>query len=350
MFFASDNCGPMHPAVRAALIDADTGYMPSYGTDPLMEDVRARMRALFEAPDAAVYLVATGTAANVLGLSTLMDPWQTIFCTPLAHINVDECHAPEFYTGGGKLTLVGPGDKMTPDQLRRAIEGWTLGDVHTSQRGPVQITQVTEMGRLYTLDELRALTEVARAHDLPVFMDGARFANACAALGCSPAEMSWKAGVDALSFGGTKNGCAGVEAVVFFNPEHAWEFELRRKRGAHLFSKHRYLSAQMQGFLGDDVWLDAARAANANAARLRDGLRALPGLEFVEEPEANMIFARLPRRAHARLHAGGAVYGLWGPLEGDPDEVLMMRLVCDWSISHGQIDAFLALAQRAVTG
>ena len=345
MFFASDNAGPMHPAVQAALIEADNGYAPSYGADPIMDDVRARLRTLFEAPAAAVYLVSTGTAANVLGLATLMQPWQTIFCTPLAHINVDECHAPEFYTGGAKLTLVGPGDKMTPDTLSAAINRYTLGDVHTSQRGPVEITQVTEMGRLYTLEELAALTAVARAHGLPVFMDGARFANACAALGCTPAEMSWKVGIDALSFGGTKNGCMGVEAVIFFDLKHAWEFELRRKRGAHLVSKHRYLSAQMQGYLIDDLWLQTARAANANATRLTEGLRSVPGLTFVEKPEANMIFATLPRRAHQHLHAGGAVYGLWGPLEGDPDEILMMRLVCDWSISQAQIDEFLALVQ-----
>ena len=345
MFFASDNTGPMHPAVAQAMIAADTGYLPSYGTDPIMDGVRAQIREIFEAPDAAVYLVATGTAANALALATMAEPWDAVFCTPLAHINVDECHAPEFYTGGAKLSLVGTGDKMTSDQLRTRIEGWGKGDVHTSQRGPVQLTQVTEMGRLYTLDELRALTGVARDYGLPTFMDGARFANALVALGCTPAEMTWKAGINALSFGGTKNGCAGVEAVIFFDPSKAWEFELRRKRGAHLFSKHRYLSAQMQGYLADGVWLDAARAANANAARLAEGLRDMPGLDFVEERAANMIFATLPRREHQRLKAGGAVYGLWGDLEGDPEERIMMRLVCDWSITHEMIDDFLALAK-----
>ncbi len=346
MYFASDNTGPMHPAVAQAMIAADAGYHPSYGADPIMDSVRAQIRELFEAPDAAVYLVATGTAANALALATMANPWDAVFCTPLAHINVDECHAPEFYTGGAKLSLVGAGDKMTPDQLRTRIEGWGKGDVHTSQRGPLQLTQVTEMGRLYTLDEIGALTGVAREYGLPTFMDGARFANALAALECSPAEMTWKAGIDALSFGGTKNGCAGVEAVIFFDPEHSWEFELRRKRGAHLFSKHRYLSAQMQGYLTGGVWLEAARAANANAARLAQGLRDVPRLEFVEEPEANMIFATLPRRDHQRLKAGGAVYGLWGDLEGDPDERVMMRLVCDWSMTHQLIDEFLALAQN----
>ncbi|PVA09902.1 low specificity L-threonine aldolase [Pelagivirga sediminicola] len=345
MYFASDNAGPMHPAVARAMIAADTGFQPSYGSDTIMDGVRAQIRDLFEAPQAAVYLVATGTAANALALATLAQPWQTVFCTPLAHINVDECNAPEFYTGGAKLSLVGGGDKMSADELRARIESYPKGDVHSAQRGPVQITQVTEMGRLYTLQELRALTGVAREYGLPSFMDGARFANALVALDCTPAEMTWKAGIDALSLGGTKNGCAGVEAVIFFDPVHAWEFELRRKRGAHLFSKHRYLSAQMQGYLADGTWLEAARAANSNAARLATGLRNVPELEFVEQPQANMIFATLPRHAHQRLKAAGAVYGLWGDLEGAADERLMMRLVCDWSITHETIDDFLALAK-----
>ena len=344
MFFASDNSGPMHPSVAQAMMAADTGYAPSYGDDPIMDQVRADIRAMFEAPDAAVYLVSTGTAANALGLATLTAPWQTVFCTPLAHINVDECHAPEFYTGGAKLTLVGDDDKMTPDQLRAAIEGWTHGDVHTSQRGPVEITQVTEMGHLYSLEELSALTSVAREYGLPCFLDGARFANAVMALGCTPAEMSWKAGIDALSFGGTKNGCAGVEAVIFFDPGKAWEFELRRKRAAHLVSKHRYLSAQMQGYLADDTWRVAAQAANDNAAYLVAGLKTIEGLTFLAEPQANMIFATLPRRTHQRLHDAGAVYGLWGSLDGDPDAPIKMRLVCDWSITHAQIDAFINAA------
>lgn len=345
MYFASDNSGPMHPAVAKAMIAADQGYQPSYGTDPIMDGVRARIREIFEAPQAAVYLVATGTAANSLALATMMQPWQTVFCTPLAHINMDECQAPEFYTGGAKLSLVGDDDKMGPEQLRARIESWAKGDVHNSQRGPVQMTQVTEMGRVYSLEEIAALTAVARDYDLPTFMDGARFANALVALGCTPAEMTWKAGIDALSFGGTKNGCAGVEAVIFFDPQKAWEFELRRKRGAHLFSKHRYLSAQMQGYLEGDVWLEAARAANANAARLAEGLRGVPDLDFVEEPAANMIFATLPRDRHLALREAGAVYGLWDDLNGGEGERVMIRLVCDWSITHEMIDEFLALAR-----
>lgn len=342
MFFASDNSGPVHPQVLAALSEANNGFSMGYGDDPLTMQVQDRIRELFEAPDAAVYLVATGTAANALALATLCQPFETVFCSPVAHIHEDECNAPEFYTGGAKLTLVPGGDKMTPEALAATIAKENTRGVHGPQRGPVSITQVTERGSVYSLDELRGLTSVARDYDLPVHLDGARFANAMVGLGCSPAEMSWRAGIDALSFGGTKNGLLGVEAVIFFEPDKAWEFELRRKRGGHLFSKGRYLAAQMAAYLTDDLWLNSARAANAACDRLAAGLRAA-GARFAHEPDANMIFAAVPRAAHQRLHEAGAVYHLWdGSLDGDdPDEMLTARLVCDWSISDAQIDQFL---------
>jgi len=347
MNFASDNCGPAHPDILNALSGANEGHAPSYGAEAAMDTLRARIRELFEAPQATVHLVATGTAANALALSTLAQPWQTVFCTPLAHIHTDECNAPEFYTGGAKLTLVGEGDKMTPDALRAAIGGWTAGDVHVPQRGPLALTQVTEKGRVYSLDELSALTGIAREHSLPCYMDGARFANALEALGCTPAEMTWKAGLDAVSLGGTKNGCLGVEAVILFDPGRFWEFELRRKRAAHLFSKHRYLSAQMLAYLEGGLWRRLAGQANARAARLAEGLRGVPGAEFAAAPQANMIFVRLPRATHGRLRAAGAVYGLYeGPLEdGDPEEPLLARLVCDWSCGEEGIDLFLKIAR-----
>ncbi len=345
MFFASDNCGPAHPAVMQAVMDANTGYQPSYGDEPLMDEVRSQLRKLFEAPEAAIYLVATGTAANALTLSTLSQPWQTLFCTPLSHIHTDECNAPEFFTGGAKLSLVGTSDKMTPADLTQAVEGWVLGDVHVSQRGAVSLTQATDKGHVYTPGELSALTSVAHSYGLPVHIDGARFSNAIAALGCSPAELSWKAGIDTLCFGGTKNGCMSVEAVIFFDPKHAWEFELRRKRGAQLFSKHRYLSAQMIGYLANDLWLENAKTANARTAHLANGMRVVHGFELLADPQANEIFANLPRCTHQRLQDAGAQYSLFGPLQGDnPDESLSMRLVCDWSITVDQIDQFVRIA------
>ncbi|MCB1363394.1 MAG: low specificity L-threonine aldolase [Rhodobacteraceae bacterium] len=346
MFFASDNSGPVHPRIMAALGDANSGFQMAYGADTLMGEVRQSLRDLFEAPGAAVYLVATGTAANALALATLANPWETVFCSPVAHIHEDECNAPEFYTGGAKLTLVGQADRMTPDALQAAIAAEETRGVHGPQRGPVSITQVTERGTVHSLDELRALTAVAREFSLPVHMDGARFANALVALGCSPAEMTWKAGIDAVSFGGTKNGCMGVEAVIFFDPDKSREFELRRKRAAQLFSKHRYLSAQMAGYLQDGLWLDMAGRANANCARLVAGLRA-GGAEILHSPDANMVFAALPRHVHRRLQAAGAAYHLWGgQLEGeDENEPVAARFVCDWSIPEAAIDRFLGLVR-----
>lgn len=349
MYFASDNSGPVHPKVMEALNTANTDYVPSYGADPIMAEVTTKIREMFEAPGAAVYLVATGTAANVLALATLSNPWNTIFCSRVAHIHEDECNAPEFYTGGAKLTLVGDSDKMTPAALRSAIEGEETRGVHGPQRGTVAITQVTEKGHVYSLDELRALTQIAKEFNLPTHLDGARFANAIATLGCSPADMTWRAGIDAVSFGGTKNGLMGVEAVVLFDPQKAWEFELRRKRGAHLFSKHRYLSAQMQAYLTDDLWLETARQANDNAQRLTNGLSQIDGVVFDNTPEANMLFVRMPRRIHKALHAAGAYYYLMdGDLEGDDENALILcRLVCDWSISSDLIDQFINIAQNA---
>ncbi|MBM1220076.1 low specificity L-threonine aldolase [Ponticoccus sp. SC2-23] len=345
MFFASDNGGPVHPQIMQAIAAANDGHVLSYGNDPLTQQAVEMIRELFEAPEAVVRLVATGTAANALILSTMAQPWQTIFCTPLAHIHADECNAPELFTGGAKLTLTGTdGAKMTPDTLGQAITriGWR--GINAPQPGAVSLTQVTEMGTLYTLDELKALSAIARAHDLPVHLDGARFANACAALGCTAAEMTWKAGIDAVSFGGTKNGCMAVEAAVFFDPAVAREFDLRRKRGAHLFSKHRYLAAQMQGYLQDGLWLDLARMANERAAQLATGLRAA-GVDFVCEPQANMIFARLPRSEHQRLMSGGGVYYTedGDPWHGPDDEMLMGRFVCDWSVTEDDVDRFLQL-------
>ena len=341
MFFASDNSGPAHPSVMDAMLRANEGYRFGYGADPEMDRVRDMIRSLFEAPKAAVYLVSTGTAANSIALATLTKPWETVFCTKPSHINEDECNAPEFYSGA-KLTLVADDNaKMTPDGLRAALAAEETRGVHGPQRGPVSITQVTEKGTVYTLAELKALTGIAKEYGVATHLDGARFSNAVVTLGCSPADMSWKAGFDCVCFGGTKNGLMGVEAVIFFDPEHAWEFELRRKRGAHLSSKHRYLSAQMVAYLTDDLWLDLATKANAAGQRLADGLRATNQVTFPNEPDANLMFFDAPRGLHQKVQAAGAQYYLSGALEGDADEIVQGRLVCDWSVGFEGVDAFL---------
>ncbi len=348
MYFASDNAGPAHPKVMEALVAANNGYVASYGADPIMDEVRKQVRDIFEAPDAAVYLVINGTTANAILLATMCQPWQTIFCADIAHIQEDECNAPEFYSQA-KLTLVPTENaKITPDALRQKISAEGNRGVHGPQRGPLSVTQVTEKGTLYTLDELNALTTITREFGLKTHMDGARFANALAALDCSPAEMTWKVGIDTVSFGGTKNGALGVEACVIFDPELAWEFELRRKRGGHLLSKHRYLSAQMQAYLADGLWLDMARSANARGMQLAEGIRRHNAARFAFEPEANMIFFQMPRSEHTRMLDGGAMYYVMDgdPQKGDPDEMLTGRLVTDWSMTEDGVNQFLALLRE----
>ena len=347
MFFASDNGSPVLPQVMAALVAANHGPAPSYGADALMDLVRAQIRALFEAPEAAVYLVATGTAANALALATLTQPWGAIYCHRNSHIEEDECGAPEFYTGGAKLVLLdGDHAKIAPTALADALTNAASAGVHNVQRGMLSLTNATENGAIYRPAEVAALSAMARSHGIPSHMDGARFANAVASAGCSPAEMTWRAGIDILSFGGTKNGLMGVEAVVIFDPARAWQFELRRKRAGHLFSKHRYLSAQMAAYLTDDLWLKTAATANARAARLSQGIAAIPGAALVHPTEANSVFAAWPRQGHGVAQAAGAGYGLWPGtqnLDGTPDELLTARLVCSWNTTDTEIDKLLAL-------
>ena len=340
MFFASDNGSGAAPEIMAALQRANEGYARSYGADALMVQVRDRMRAVFEAPEAAVYLVATGTAANALSLALLCPPWGAIFAHEVAHAAVDECGAPEFYSGGAKMVgVAGDHGKMTPDSLSQAMAGIGEGGVHGVQRGMLSVTNVTEAGTVYTPAEVAALTAVARARGLPCHMDGARFANALVATGASAAEMTWQAGIDVLSFGGTKNGCLGVEAVVLFDPAKAWEFELRRKRGGHLFSKHRFLSAQMAAYLDGGLWLRLAAQANAMGARLA---RGLAGTGAMSHPvQANLLFPTWALGTHRRAEAAGAVYYRW-PSEAGREAA---RLVASWSTTEADVDQLLAALQ-----
>jgi threonine aldolase len=336
MRFASDNTSGAAPEVMAALLKANEGYEQSYGADAAMARVTALVRELFEAPEAVVHLVATGTAANALAIATHCPPWGAVFCHTHAHIAEDECNAPEFYSGA-KLVLV-PGDhgKMTPAALTQALGSTGEGGVHGVQRGMLSLTNVTEAGTVYSPAEIAALSQQARAYNLPCHLDGARFANALAATGATPAEMTWKAGIDVLSLGGTKNGCLGVEGVVLFDPARAWEFELRRKRGGHLFSKHRYLSAQMEAYLADGLWLRLAAQANAMGQRLVHGLRDRQA--HVPEAPANMMFPEWAEGKHARLEAAGAVYYRFpAPLGRE-----RARLVASWSTTEADVDRFLA--------
>ena len=265
----------------------------------------------------------------------------------MSHIHEDECNAPEFFSGA-KLTLVGSGDKINPKDLKKSIQAEESRGVHGPQRGPVSITQITEKGQVYTLNEINELTQIAKEFKLPVHMDGARFANALVSLGCTAAEMTWKAGVDVVSFGGTKNGLMGVEGVIFFDPQKAWEFELRRKRAAHLFSKHRYLSAQMLAYLENDLWIELAGRANKAASRLIAGLRKIKQVEFLVEPKANLIFVKMPAYMHRKAFAMGLEYYTWSEIDGVSDDTpVVARFVVDWSRSLGDIDKFLEIMRNA---
>lgn len=350
MFFASDNTSGVPDAILGALGRANSGFSMGYGADDLMVTVRDRLRALFEAPEAAVYLVATGTAANSLAIATQVQPWSRVWCHKHAHIEEDECNAPEFYAGGMKLSLLeGDHAKIDADGLAQALAE-APGGVHHAQPGLLSLTNLTERGARYTVAEITRLAGLARAHGLPVHLDGARFANALVAEGCTPAEMTWKAGVDVLSFGGTKNGLMGVEAVVLFDPDKAWEFELRRKRGGHLFSKHRFLSAQMAAYLEGDLWLSLARHANAMAERLEAGLVAA-GVRLVHPRGGNMLFAEFPLKAHHALRAAGAMYYDWPappPAGAGPDHPHQCRLVASWSTTEELVDRFVEVLRGAL--
>lgn len=335
MRFASDNSSGAAPEIMAALQQANAGFERSYGADAAMGRVTALLRGIFEAPEAAVYLVATGTTANALSIATHCPPWGAVFCHEAAHVAEDECGAPEFYSGAKLILVPGAGGKLVPETLAGPLGRAGAGGVHGVQPGMLSLTNVTEAGTVYSPTEIRALTAMARARGLPCHLDGARFANALVATGTSPAEMTWKAGIDVLSFGGTKNGCLGVEAVVLFDPAKAWEFELRRKRGGHLFSKHRFLSAQMEAYLTDGLWLKLAARANAMAQRLAHGLRARGAV--VPDSPANMMFPEWALGTHDRLEAAGAVYYRM-PAPADRERA---RLVTSWSTTEADVDAFL---------
>tara|TARA_R110002072_G_scaffold22507_12_gene78992 strand:- start:3162 stop:4220 length:1059 start_codon:yes stop_codon:yes gene_type:complete len=336
--FASDNVTGASPEVMAALLAANDDSAMPYGNDPWSARVTEKLHEIFENDAILVYPVATGTASNALALACLTPSFGAIYCHRLAHINVDECGAPELFTNGAKLVpIAGPQGKLTPEGLAGAVTG--KGVVHSVQPAALSLSQVTETGAVYSLEEIRALTALARDQGLKVHMDGARFSNALVQLGCRPAEMTWRAGVDVLSFGGTKNGCFCAEAVVFFNPDLARDFEFHRKRGGHLFSKMRVVSAQLEAYLERDLWLTNARQANAMARRLADGLAEL-GLPSVFELAANMLYVQLPAALSQALRAEGFVF-----YDGEAGGA-GARFVTAWNTSEEEVDTFLAATRR----
>ncbi len=340
MMFASDNWAGAHPDIMAALVRANEGQAPSYGSDELTRRAEAKFSEVFER-DVAVFFVATGGAANSLALAQMTPPWGMIFCHRESHIQMDECGAPEFFTGGAKLLpLEGFAAKLAPETIKAALKGFPDRPPHGMPASALSITQATECGAVYAAGEVKALADAAHAAGLKVHMDGARFANAVAALCCSPADITWKAGVDALSFGGTKNGCLCAEAVVFFNPAAAEDFAFRRKRGAHLLSKMRFIAAQFDAYFANDRWLKMARHANAMAKKLSDGLTATEGCKIWYPTEANEVFVSFPDGVADKIRAKGAMFYPW-VTPGDPASSTMQRLICSWATREQEVDALL---------
>ncbi len=336
MNFCSDNVAGASPEILEALVTANAGAAMPYGDDTLTQQVAARIQALFET-DAEILLMSTGSSANALALATMTPPYGAVYCHPDSHVNVDECGAPEFFTGGAKLVPVGgPQGKIAPDALAATVTG--AGVVHHVQPAAVSITQVTEAGTIYSPDEIRAIAAICREHGLKLHMDGARFANAVEALGCSPAEASHRLGVDALSFGATKNGALCAEAILFFDAALARDAGYRRKRAGHLFSKMRFLAAQWDAYLANDLWRRNARHANAMAARLAAGLSVLPGVKLEHPVEANELFVRMPHAMIEGILAQGFMFYRWEP------EGTLVRLVTAFDTDPGAVEAFLAAA------
>lgn len=328
MRFFSDNAASVHPAVLEAMAAANH-VDTAYDGDAISRSLDRHLSDLFETDVTAIW-VATGTAANSLALASLCPPYGSILCHSDAHIQNDECGAPEFYTHGAKLVLVeGDGAKITAPALAARLAA-TPGGVHWAQPHALSITNATEYGRVYRPDEVAALGEIAHAHGLGVHMDGARFANAMVTLGCAPADVTWRAGVDVLSFGFTKNGGMAAECLVYFDKAKAQGVVERRKRAGHLLSKGRYLAAQIRALLRDDLWLDNARAANAGAQILAEAC----GQRLLHAVEANEVFARMTPEDAARLRAQGFDFYDWADGE--------VRFVVSWDQPQAEITAFAA--------
>ena len=339
--FASDNYSGICPEAWATMAEANTGHEVSYGNDTWTQRAADMIRHVFET-NCEVFFVFNGTSANSLSLAALCQPYHSILCHELAHIETSECGAPEFFSNGSKI-LVLPGEhgKVGPETVRHAV--LRRNDIHYPKPGALSLTQVTEVGTVYTPAELAAVTAAARQLGLRVQMDGARFANAVASLGVSPADLTWRAGVDVLCFGGSKNGIALGEAVVFFDHQLAHEFDYRCKQGGQLASKMRFLSAPWLGMLKDGAWLRHARHTNAMAKRLEKGLRSVPGVLISYPVESNSVFAKLPPAAEARLHAAG-----WKFYTGviTPDE---SRFMCSWDTTAEDVDALVADLRQIVS-
>ncbi|NIY77632.1 threonine aldolase [Thalassospira sp. HF15] len=333
MNFSSDNVTPICPEILAAIAaESDASALP-YGVDDKSQQLDAAFSKLFER-DVCVVPVATGTAANVIGLSGLVSPFGGVVCHHQAHINVTESTGVAFYGGGAKLLgMDGPSAKIEADALDVYLNNHVSNGMHSVDPECVAITQSTEFGTVYSVDEIQAIGSVCKKHKMRFFMDGARFANAVAALACHPSEITWKAGVDVLSFGATKNGALAVDAIILFDPELRRKTEQNRKRGGHLFSKHRYLAAQLLAYLEDDLWLRNASHANQAAQALAKSLSAM-GATPAFNPQGNELFIHMTDLLAEKLRDASIVYRPWPSLGSDA-----YRFVCAWNSPIEMIEA-----------
>ena len=328
MNFRSDNTATVAAEILAALTEVNKEPALAYGDDQWSHKLDEKFSAVFER-DVRVFTVATGTAANSIALASATPPWGSILCHREAHIECDEAGAPEFYSGGAKLALIdGAAAKVTPEGVREAL-GRTARSIHSVTPSALSISQTTERGAIYRLEEVAALGELTRSAGLAFHMDGARFANAIAALGCKPADISWRGGVDLLSFGATKNGALAAEAIICFNSDYAAEIARRRKRGGHLFSKNRYVAAQLLAYLENGLWLKLAARANGLTRKLGEAAGAL----LTVPAETNQVFLKPSAAGLAKLRASGADFYHWGP-EGSGE----VRLVVSWNQSEGEVE------------
>ena len=338
MNFASDNVAGAHPALLQALADINDQTLNAYGEDPFNAQVEQECRRIFEHDSLKTVLVGTGSGANALALATMTPAWGAIYCHRTSHIVVDEANAVQAATAGARLvTLDGDNGKIDPDALREAIFG--KGVIHHPQPAALSVTQMNEYGVTYTLDELTELMDIAKSHDLKIHMDGARFGNAIVGLNVSPADMTWRLGVDMLVFGATKNGAMAGEIIVCFDPTVADELEFRRKRAGQLYSKMRILSAPLAAYLKNDLWLDNARHANRMAQRLADGLSAVDGIELCRPPSGNQIFIAMDPAMQTKLMDAGAYFYDW------PDDgPTAVRMVTAFNTLQDDVDAVIAAA------
>jgi len=339
--FRSDNTGRVAPELIAALATANTGTALGYGGDPLTAELQNRFAELFEAP-VRVFPVPTGTAANAVALASVCTPFGAVYCSADAHINTSECNATGFFSAGAKMVaLAGQHGKISAEALEGAITTAGVGLAHKSQPAAVNLVQASDLGAVYSLDEVTAISRIARAHGLKVHMDGARFANAVAQLGCTPAQATWKAGVDILSFGVTKNGGLLADAIVVFTPDAATEIGFHLRRAGLVWSKMRFASAQIMAYIEDGLWLRLAGQANDAAARIATRIRPLAGVSLSAPVEANELFIEMAPQALTAIQHEGILFYRRGPRLG--------RFVCRWDTSAAEVDALVAAIGRHAT-